>query len=292
MDISGTITALITPFRNGNVDIEGLKHNIFYQLEEGVDALLVLGSTGEMLSQNVEERETVIVSAIEEVQGRVPVLVNTGAASTSEAVLQTKRAKELGASAALISSPYYVRPTEEGLYRHFCTVADEAELPIIIYNIPKRTGVELSIEVLSDLANHPNIVGIKDSTGDLAFVSSLLFETVDKDWSVIAGDDMLILPIMALGGKGVISVAANVIPSKIRKLTTAVLDGQIAIARQLHTELMPFFKALLVEPNPIPVKSAMQLVGMASGDVRLPLMPLQVEHQDALKQALQQLVKA
>lgn len=292
MDFSGTITALITPFRNGNIDIEGLKHNIFYQIEEGIDALLVLGSTGEMLSQSPEEREAVISATIEEVNGRVPVIVNTGAPSTREVLEQTKRAKQLGANAALISTPYYVRPNEEGLYKHFCTIADEGGLPIILYNIPKRTGIGLSMQVLSDLANHPNIIGIKDATGDLSFISSLVFETREKNWTIFAGDDMLILPTMALGGKGVISVASNIIPSKIRKLTTALLDGQLGLARQMHNELMPLFKALLLDTNPVPIKSAMQLVGMAAGDVRLPLMPLQESGQETLKQALQQLVKA
>lgn len=292
MRFSGTITALITPFRNGSVDVEGLRHNVFFQLEEGVDGLLVLGSTGEMLSLSAKEKATVIETVIQEVDGKIPVIVNTGAASTSDVLQQTKNAKKMGASAALIAPPFYVRPNEEGIYRHYCTVADEGGLPVLLYNIPKRTGVSLTLPIVSDLVNHPQIVGMKDSSGDLSFISHLLFEQSDKNWSLLSGEDMLTLPILALGGDGVISVASNVIPAKVCQLVSALQDGQVHIARQLHSSLMPLFSALTLETNPIPIKSAMQLAGMAAGDVRMPLMPLHESQKESLKQALSQTVHA
>jgi 4-hydroxy-tetrahydrodipicolinate synthase len=267
----GVYTALITPFtENGSVDEEAFCRLVESQINDGVSGLVPMGTTGESPTLSHEEHLRVIQLTVEQAKGRVPVIAGTGSNSTEEAVSLTIRAKELGANASLQVAPYYNKPTQEGFYRHFISIAESAGLPLIIYNIPGRSGKNIENDTMLRLSEHGNIVGVKEASGDLSQVMDLIMRKPD-DFSVLSGDDNLGYPIIALGGHGIISVASNLIPDRMAALVASALAGDMEKARSLHYELLPLFKALFVETNPIPVKYGMSRIGRANEVYRLPM---------------------
>jgi 4-hydroxy-tetrahydrodipicolinate synthase len=267
----GVYTALITPFADdGSVDEEAFKDLAESQINDGVSGLVPMGTTGESPTLSHEEHLRVIQLTVEQAKGRVPVIAGTGSNSTKEAVSLTIRAKELGADASLQVAPYYNKPTQEGFYRHFVSIAESAKLPLIIYNIPGRSGKNIENETMLRLAEHEYIVGVKEASGNLSQVMDLVMRKPD-DFSVLSGDDNLGYPIIALGGHGIISVASNLVAGRMAKLVASALAGDMAKARDLHYELLPLFKALFVETNPIPVKYGMSRIGRTKEVYRLPM---------------------
>jgi 4-hydroxy-tetrahydrodipicolinate synthase len=284
----GTMTAMITPFRGGQVDYDRLAAHVRFQVEQGIDGLVPVGTTGESPTLSHEEHRKVIehvVNAARAQKRRVPVIAGTGSNSTAEAMELTAHAALVGADAALLVNPYYNKPTQEGLYRHFMAIANAVEVPIILYNIPGRTGVTMTPQTVARLAQHPNIVGIKEATGSLDIASEIASLC---DITILSGDDSLTLPLMSIGGKGVISVVSNIIPARVRELTTAALAGDWVEARRVHLELFPLFKGMFVETNPIPIKTAMAMAGMDSGEMRLPLCEIADGNRAGLEKLLRQ----
>jgi 4-hydroxy-tetrahydrodipicolinate synthase len=278
------MTAMITPFStDGQVDYERLKANVDFQIDKGIDGLVPVGTTGESPTLSHDEHQKVIETVVAHVAGRVKVIAGTGSNATREAMSLTRHAKEVGADAALMVNPYYNKPTQEGLYRHFSLIADEVGLPIVLYNIPGRTGITMAPATVARLAEHEHIVAVKEATGSMDIASEI---ATLCDITILSGDDSLTLPLMSIGGKGVISVLSNIIPDKIKALTAAALAGDFVNARQYHLELFPLFKGMFIETNPIPIKSAMAMMNMDSGEVRLPLCELSDEHRDGLASLL------
>ncbi|SNB47230.1 4-hydroxy-tetrahydrodipicolinate synthase [Geobacter sp. DSM 9736] len=269
----GSIVAIVTPFRNGAVDEEKLRELVEFQIENGTDAIVPCGTTGESSTLDYEEHDRVIEIVVEQVKKRVPVIAGTGSNSTREAIEMTAHAKELGADGALLVTPYYNKPTQEGLYRHYMAVADAVALPQILYNVPGRTGVNLLPETVARLASHKNIVAIKEATGSLQQASEVLALCGDKI-DVLSGDDFITFPLMACGAKGVISVLANIMPKAVGDLTDAFFAGDLEKARQLHLQTLKISNAMFIESNPIPVKTALGLMGKCSDELRLPLCPM------------------
>ena len=269
----GSIVAIVTPFKNGAVDEEKLRELVEFQIENGTDAIVPCGTTGESSTLSYVEHDRVIEIVVEQVNKRVPVIAGTGSNSTHEAIEITKHAKELGADGALLVTPYYNKPSQEGLFRHYKAVADAVALPQILYNVPGRTGVNLLPETVARLSVHPNIVAIKEATGSLQQASEVLALCGDKI-DVLSGDDFITLPIMAAGGKGVISVTANIMPKEVSSLVDAFNAGNMEEARRLHLYLLKISNAMFIESNPVPVKAAVSLMGKCSSEVRLPLAPL------------------
>jgi 4-hydroxy-tetrahydrodipicolinate synthase len=282
----GAYTALVTPFdRQGNLDEEGLRRLVRFQIEEGIDGLVPVGTTGECATLSYEEHERVIEIVVEEARGKVPVIAGTGSNSTREALMLTRFAKEAKADAALLVVPYYNRPTQEGMYRHFKELAERVDLPQILYNIPSRTGVNLLPQTVARLAEVRNIVGIKEaSTVDQ--VSEIIELTRGKDFVVFSGNDNQTLPILALGGVGVISVASNVAPKLVAEMVHAFRRGDLEGARELHYKLSPLFKALFLETNPAPVKAALEMMGLPAGTPRLPLVEVSQQTRETLRKVL------
>jgi len=282
----GSIVALITPFKEGEVDFQALAKLIDFHVDNGTDAILVCGTTGESPTLTFEEHEKVVEFAVKHAKGRIKVIAGTGANATHEAVHLTAHAKDVGADGALLVVPYYNKPTQEGLYRHFATVAEEVDIPIILYNIPSRTGVEISVDTVYRLvSNYPNVVGSKESTPNMDRISEL-YKKLGENFSILSGDDSLTLPMMALGAKGVISVANNIIPKEIKALTEFALQGRFDKARQLHYQLHDLFKVLFLETNPIPVKTACWMLGMCEKEFRLPMCEMKPENEAKLRQVL------
>ncbi len=284
----GVIPAIVTPFlRNStrDVDIEGLRSNIEFLLAHGVHGIVPCGSTGESATLTFEEHEKVIEVAIDVADGKVPVIAGTGSNNTAEAVRLTKAARDMGADGVLVISPYYNKPNRSGLIKHFTKLAD-LDLPIVIYNVPGRTAQNLQPDLVAELAEHPNIVGIKEASGDITQVSRIIEETQDEDFSVLSGDDAMTLPILAIGGTGVISVAANVVPGLMVEMYESFSAGDLAQAQDLHYILSPLMRAMFIDTNPIPVKKAVELLGMAAGPVRLPLDELDAARTELLKGVL------
>lgn len=286
MKFEGALTAMITPFgEDGKVDEEGLRENVKFQIKGGIHGLVPVGTTGECSTLSYEEHNRVIEVVVDAVGGKVPVLAGTGSNSTWEAIMLTKHAKEAGADGALLVVPYYNKPTQLGLYQHFKRIAEEVDLPQVIYNIPSRTGVNMQPETMAKLAKLKNIVGVKEASGDLGQIERIL-KLAGKDFYVISGDDSLTLKIMKLGGVGVISVASNLVPNRVAKLVDSFRSGDIKTAERINTELSPLFKALFIETNPGPVKMAMNWMGMAAGGLRLPLVELEPKNQKKLRKVL------
>lgn len=284
----GVLPAVVTPFlsdQQQSLDLEGLRSNIAALLAAGVHGIVPTGSTGESATLSFEEHEKVVEVAVEAAAGKVPILAGTGSNNTAEALRFTRAAKEIGADGALLISPYYNKPNRAGLIKHFTKLAD-LDIPTVLYNVPGRTGQNLAPELVVELAAHPNIVGIKEASGNVAQVSQIIEGTLDEEFTVISGDDNLTLPILALGGGGVISVAANVEPARMVRLYEAFKAGDWTTALELHYELSPLFRALFIETNPIPVKTAVGLRGMAAGPVRLPLAELDAEKTEILAEVL------
>ena len=271
--ISGVMTALVTPFKaNGEVDFESLDKLVDFQIENGVDVLVPMGTTGESPTVSHEENMDVVERVIRRAGGRVPVIAGTGSNSTDEAIRMTKIAKSQGADFSLQVSPYYNKPTQEGLYRHFVTIADTVDIPIVVYNIKGRTGVNIETPTLMRLAAHPNIVAVKEASGDLGQMMDVL-NAKPKDFVVLSGDDNMAVPLTLMGGAGVISVASNIIPKYMCEMIGAARKGHVEQARTMHYELLPLFKAMFLETNPIPVKQCLAMMGMMEPSWRLPLCP-------------------
>lgn len=269
----GSIVAIVTPFKNGTVDEEKLRELVEFQISGGTDAIVPCGTTGEASTLDEAEHDRVIEIVIQQVNKRVPVIAGTGSNSTAEAIELTRKAKELGADGCLLVTPYYNKPTQEGLYRHYTAIADAVTLPQILYNVPGRTAVNLLPETVARLAEHTNIVAIKEASGSLQQASEILALAGDKI-DVFSGDDFITYPMMTCGAKGVISVTANIMPAEIAALVDAFLAGDLEKARQLHLRTLKINNAMFVESNPVPVKTALGLMGKCSDEVRLPLCPM------------------
>jgi 4-hydroxy-tetrahydrodipicolinate synthase len=281
----GAITALVTPFREGRLDEDAYRRLIDWQIREGVQGIVPCGTTGESATLSHEEHERVVDIAVDEAKGRVQVIAGTGSNSTTEAVRLTRHAKEAGADGALLITPYYNKPTQEGLYQHYRKVAEEAKFPLVLYNVPGRTGVNLLPDTVARLAELPAIVGLKEATGDLKQVSDVL-EKCGEKITVLSGDDFTVLPLLALGGSGVISVLSNVAPADMASMVRAHAAGDFARARSLHFKMQPLVRALFAETNPIPVKAALAMMGKMSAELRLPLCGMQETAQRQLELAL------
>src|SRR3989344_7973176 len=287
--IEGAITAMVTPFaESGELDVEGLKSNVKFQVDNGISGLVPLGTTGESPTISDEERETVIKVVVAAAAGRVPVIVGTGTNSTAHSVELSRQAEELGADAVLVVSPYYNKPTQEGLYRHFKAITESISIPVVVYNIQGRTGVNIETATLARMAQVPNIIAVKEASGNVAQMMDVL-DQLPKTFSVVSGDDNLTLPLMSLGGRGVISVVSNLVPGKVSAMCAAALKGDFAAARRLHFELLPLFKAAFIETNPIPIKAAMGMAGLPAGPGRMPLCEMQPANLEKLKAALQKM---
>ena len=280
---NGSIVAMVTPFKDGEVDYDKLGELVQYHIDNGTNAIIPCGTTGESPTLTHREHGEVIGKVIEAAAGRIPVIAGTGSNNTSEAVSMTRHAKETGADGSLIITPYYNKPTQQGLYNHYKAILEEVDIPIIIYNVPSRTGVSISAETVARLAEFDNIVAIKEATGDIDQASQILNLC---DITVLSGDDSLTLPIMSIGGKGVVSVLANILPREVSELTSSFLKGEIENAQRLHNSLFPVCKAMFIETNPISVKTAMKLLGRLNGEMRLPLSKMSDKHEEQLKKVL------
>lgn len=283
----GSMVALITPFKNGKVDEEGLGRLVEFHLENGTDVICPCGTTGESATLAFEEHQRVVEIIINAASGQIPVLAGTGSNNTDEAVSLTKHAKKAGAAGCLLITPYYNRPTQEGLYLHFKKIAEEVDIPLVLYNVPGRTAVNLLPETVEKLAKLANIVGLKEATGSLAQASEVI-NRCEEDFAVISGDDVNTLPLMAVGGKGVISVTANIAPDQVASMVHAVENGRYDEARKLHHHLLPLHNAMFLQTNPIPVKTALGLMGKTSSEMRLPLSRMPEELTEKLKNVLKQ----
>lgn len=284
----GTFTALVTPFRNGGIDASAYEKLIEDQIAAGITGIVAIGTTGESPTLSHDEREKLIRLSIAAVNNRCIVIAGTGSNSTEHAVEDTKIAEKLGVEGVLLVAPYYNKPSQEGLFRHFKTVADSTSLPIILYNIPGRCGVDVLPETVVRLANEcRNIVSIKEASGSVERVSELR-RRLPEAFTILSGDDSLTLPFMAVGAVGVVSVASNLFPSEVCALVRAAESGDLKAATQLHRKLLPLFKDLFIEPNPVPVKTALAWRGAMSAEVRLPLCEMTEGNQTRLRKTLEE----
>jgi 4-hydroxy-tetrahydrodipicolinate synthase len=282
----GSMVAIVTPFKDGSVDEKALGELIEWQIQSGTDAIVPCGTTGESATLDYEEHRRVVEFTVRKVAGRVPVIAGTGSNSTSESIMLTQHAKDAGADGALLITPYYNKPTQEGLYRHFAAVAGAVDIPIVMYNVPGRTSVNMLPATVARCAKIPNIVGIKEATANLQQISEIIALVDDDSFSVISGDDFTVLPTLAVGGKGVISVSANCAPADMARLCDAFFAGNMAEAKRLHYKLLPLNDAMFYETNPIPVKTALGMMGKCSGNMRLPLCEMSEANAAKLKAAL------
>lgn len=285
---TGCATALVTPFtRDGALDVPALRRLIARQLDAGTDALVLLGTTGEPSTLTLAERERVITAGMEAVGGAVPVIIGTGANDTRRAIEYARQAHALGAQGQLCVTPYYNKATQEGLIRHFFAIADSAPLPMIVYNVPGRTGMGIAPETAASLSTHPGIVGLKEASGDISLAARML-EATQGALPLYCGNDDLILPLMALGGLGAVSVVSNVLPMQTRALTSACLSGCIEQARAAQLALLPLIRALFAQVSPIPVKAALSMMGLCEDVLRMPLTPMEGEQRVRLRELLSQ----
>jgi 4-hydroxy-tetrahydrodipicolinate synthase len=288
IEFRGAYTAMVTPLdAKSGLDEDGLRKNVEFQIKHGIHVLVPVGTTGECATLDYEEHKRAIEVTVETAKGRVPVMAGTGSNSTHEAIMLTRYAKEVGADAALSVVPYYNKPTQRGLYEHFKKVAETVDLPQFIYNIPSRTGVNMEPETVAKLSKVKNIAGIKEAS-NIEQVMHIIHMT-SRDFAVFAGDDDMTFPTLALGGVGVISVASNIVPGKIAEIVNTFFDGNIEKSRELYHELLPLFKVLFIETNPAPVKAAMEMMGMAAGPLRLPLVEILPENREKLRKVLVEL---
>jgi 4-hydroxy-tetrahydrodipicolinate synthase len=267
------MTALITPFRNGEFDEQAYRDLIEWQISSGTDGLVPCGTTGESATLSHDEHHRVVEVCIDAVEGRVPVIAGAGSNSTREALRLTRHAKEAGADGALLITPYYNKPTQEGLYRHYSHIAANVDIPIVMYNVPSRTGTNLLPETVARLAEVPNIVGVKEATADMRQVSRIV-QLCGDSVAVVSGDDFTVLPLLAVGGKGVISVVSNIAPADMAALVDSFFEGNLEKAAELHHRLSPLADAMFLETNPIPVKTALSMMGKVDPELRLPLVPM------------------
>jgi 4-hydroxy-tetrahydrodipicolinate synthase len=281
----GAITALVTPMKDGMLDEEKLRNLVDFQINNGVSALVPCGTTGEAATLSYEEHMRVIEIVVEQANKRVPVIAGTGSNSTHETIYLTEFAKKVGCDAALVVTPYYNKPTQKGLYEHFKAVAEAVDIPIVLYNVPGRTAVNMLPDTVIKLSKIKNIVAVKEASGSLDQASEII-AGVDPEFDVLSGDDSLTLPMMALGAKGVISVASNIMPKEVSQMVDFWLKGDIESARKLHLKLFPLFKGIFIETNPIPVKKALYLMGIIENDIRLPLVEMTPEGTEKLRKIL------
>lgn len=287
--ITGSLVAIVTPMHeDGSLDVASYRKLVDWHIDQGTDAIVAVGTTGESPTVDVDEHLEMIRVTVEQANGRIPVIAGTGANSTLEAIELTREAKALGAHASLQVVPYYNKPTQEGLYQHFKTIADAVDLPIILYNVPGRTVADLAHDTTVRLSKIPNIVGIKDATGNIERGAWLIRETPD-DFAVYSGDDGTAVALMLLGGQGNISVTANVVPDLMSKLCQLAIAGNAKQAADLQLKLLPLHKAMFVEANPIPVKWAMARMGRIKSGIRLPLVPLGKSYESTVESALKNL---
>ena len=282
---SGSFVAMITPFKDGKVDEQGVADLVEFQLRNGTNGLVPCGTTGEAVTLSDEEHLRVIQITIETAGGRVPVVAGTGTNSTEKTIKATKAVAKLGADAALVVTPYYNKPTPEGLYQHYKAINDAVDLPIVAYNVPTRTSIDMSAETTLRISQLANVVAVKEASGSMDQASEIL-QDADPDFAVMSGDDSLTLPLLALGGTGVISVVANVAPAAMSDLVAAFHRGDAARARELHHQIFPLCRAMFIETNPIPVKTAAGMLGLCSDELRLPLVALSEGNRVKLKAAL------
>ncbi len=269
--IGGCITALVTPFNERlGVDYEGLRRNVRFQIENGISGLAPLGTTGEAPTIRDDERKGIINTVIEEAAGKVPVIVGAGTHSTEHTIAYAQEAEDLGADALLVVSPYYNKPSQEGLYRHFEAISKSVGISIIPYNIPGRTAVNIEPGTMSRIASLPNVIGVKEASGNIAQITEVI-SRAGEGFSVLSGDDCMTIPIMSLGGTGVISVASNLLPRRVAEMTRAASAGDWDLAARLNLDMLPIFRGAFLETNPVPIKTAMRICGMPAGGVRLPL---------------------
>ena len=287
MRFTGAYTALVTPLKNGVPDEDGYRRFIEWQIEQGINGLVPCGTTGESATLSHEEHELVVRLCVEQAAGRVPVLAGAGSNNTAEAIRLTSFARNAGADGALLITPYYNKPTQEGLFRHFAAIADAVDFPLVPYNVPGRTGCNLLPATLGRLVReYPNIVGVKEATGDLTQISEVL-EHCGPNFCLLSGDDFTVLPILSVGGCGVISVTSNIAPAKMSRLCSSFAQGDLLSARALHVELAPLNRAMFMETNPIPVKTALHMMGVVDHlEFRLPLCPLSEGSLHRLKETL------
>lgn len=283
MNFTGSMCAIVTPFHNDNVDATALERLINFQVDNGTSAIIPCGTTGESATLTHEEHHHVIEETVRLVAGRVPVIAGTGSNSTAEAISLTREAKKTGADAALLITPYYIKPTQAGLYAHYKAIADAVDIPQILYNVPSRTGVTLEPETVAHLGQHPNIVAIKDATGDLDYVCRLRGLS---DITVLSGNDSLNYSLMGLGASGAISVLANVVPGMCADMMKAIANNDWKTARELHFKMFPLMDVLFLETNPIPVKAALAMMGLIDNEIRLPLTNMSAEASQKLKREL------
>ncbi len=282
---TGAMVALVTPFQEGEIDFQTLDELINFQLQGGIDGIVPIGTTGECPTLSHKEHRQVIERVVKVVGGQVPVIAGAGSNSTAEAIELTGFSKKVGADATLQVGPYYNKPTQEGFYQHFKAIAEEVDLPIVLYNIPGRCGAGMTPETVARLAEIENIVAIKEATGSLDQASEIVSRC---DITIISGDDSLTLPLASVGGKGVISVVANIVPTDVKAMTDLILEGDLVSARQWHKKLFMLCKSMLtLATNPIPIKAAMAMLNMASEELRLPMTPLEENKKVILKQTLE-----
>jgi 4-hydroxy-tetrahydrodipicolinate synthase len=283
---SGSLVALVTPFKGGQVDYAALERLVDWHVAQGTDGLVPVGTTGESPTVDVAEHEKIIEVVVKQAAGRIPIIAGAGANATAEAIELAQFSKKVGADATLQVCPYYNKPTQEGLYRHFAAIAEAVDLPMVLYNIPGRTSVTMTPETIARLAKIRQIVAIKEATGSMDQTSEILARC---NMTVLSGDDSLTLPLMALGAKGVISVVANVVPKDVKRLTDAMLAGDLAGAQAAHRKLFPLCRAMFVETNPIPVKAAMKWMGLIESDeIRLPMTDLSAAGAESLRRAMKE----
>jgi 4-hydroxy-tetrahydrodipicolinate synthase len=291
-ELKGVYPALITPFKkNGEIDVQGFRNNIDFVIEGGVSGIVPCGCTGEAATLSFEEQKRLLETAVDQANGRVPVIGGSGSNNTREAVELTQYAKEAGATAAMLITPYYNKPGDAGQILHYSTVAEKVDIPIILYNVPSRTGINMKPSVVAQLARIDNIVGIKEASGSPAQTAEIIELTriYKKPFTVLSGDDNLTIPIMSYGGKGVVSVAANILPADVSQMVACYLKGDLKKALDVYYRLAPIMRGLFIETNPIPVKAAASMMGLAAGPMRPPLTTLAPENQKKLQAMLEAL---
>jgi len=288
-NFKGAFTAMVTPFKpDGSLDIEGLKQNVEFQISNGINGLVPCGTTGESPTLSHDEHDKVIEEVVKAADKRVPVIAGAGSNSTREAIRLSKRAEEVGADAVLQVNPYYNKPTQEGLFRHFRAIADRVNIPVILYNIKGRTAVNVETSTMARFKDIKNIVGVKEASGDLNQMKAVI-ATMGPEFTVLSGDDNMTFDLMRTGGRGVISVISNLLPKQVSDMCSHALNRNWAEAEQINNYLSPMFKAAFIETNPIPIKTAMGLVGMPAGPLRLPMCELMPENLESLKQTMKEM---
>lgn len=286
--IKGSIVAIVTPMHaDGSLDLPGLRKLIDWHIAEGTDGIVIVGTTGESPTVSVEEHCELIRVAVEHTNKRIPIVAGTGGNSTSEAIALTRYAKDVGADASLLVVPYYNRPTQEGMYQHFKKIAESVDLPVILYNVPGRTVADMHNDTILRLAQVPGIIGVKDATGNIGRGTDLI-RLAPQSFAVYSGDDPTAMALMFCGGKGNISVTANVAPRAMHELCMAAMDGNVALAIEINNRLLPLHNKLFIEPNPLPVKWAMTEMGLIPSGIRLPLVPMSAQYHDTVRAALRE----